>query len=447
MEYVLSFLWIAVELLSLFFFCRAFMPPRRNRKQTVLIFALGAVLIFCINALPVPFVSRIKLLRKVLTLVVCYVLAWLCFSWKWYGTLLIGTLYYLLITAADTLMVYGTSMALGMSVSALMWKKWLYIMVVTVGKCFFLLLCFLLDQHRNRLSLSSSPGSSVWRMAVFPLVSIFMLYATFEGYKTRDDLSAGTVVFTLVLVAANAAMIIMLRNMERSARAEREVALLHQSMALQRENIRSLEQSYRSQRSATHEYNHQLQTLSDLLQQGNVEEAKAYLSRLQQGQTGRIFAVNTHHPVVDVVLNEKYRLAKEKGIDIFLRVNDLSSLNLPSDALVVLLTNLLDNALEACEKVTGEKTLECSLILEDSLFLSVRNSSLPVTVKDGSIPTTKVPPAEHGFGLPAIHRILEDLGGESAMEYENGIFSFAAEIPNPPANSEKPLEAFPIQSA
>ena len=77
MEYVLSFLWIAVELLSLFFFCRAFMPPRRNRKQTLLIFALGAVLIFCINVLPVPFVSRIKLLRKVLTLVVCYVLAWL----------------------------------------------------------------------------------------------------------------------------------------------------------------------------------------------------------------------------------------------------------------------------------------------------------------------------------------------------------------------------------
>ena len=429
MEYVVSVLWIAIELLSMFYICHSFLEQRYHAKRTVLIYVLGLLLVLAINLLKLPVLEQSGLLRLILRLGVCIALSALCFRWKWYGHVLLVSLFYFLLVAVDTLMAYGASSALGISVSELVWRKWLYVAVITVGKCMLLLACFLVDQHRNRKAVSGASGNMILRMALFPMMSILLLYFAFENYKNLEDLSVGTVLFTLILVGTNAAVLMILRNMERSARAEQELALLHQSMALQSENILSLEKSYRAQRSASHEYSHQLQTVSDLLDRGEVSAAKSYLAELQQGQSSRIFAVNTHHLVIDVVLNEKYHQATEKGIDVHFRVNDLSGLNLPADALVVLLSNLLDNAIEACEKVTGEKRIDCSLLLEDSFTLSVRNSSLPVTIRKDTIATTKTPPAEHGFGLPAIKRILEEWQGESAMQYQDGFFSFVAEIP------------------
>ena len=140
--------------------------------------------------------------------------------------------------------------------------------------------------------------------------------------------------------------------------------------------------------------------------------------------------MNTHHPIVDVILNEKYRLAKEKDIDIRFQVNDLSALKLPTDKLVVLLTNVLDNAVEGCERVPENRRIDCSLLLEENLYFSVVNSSLPVEIRDGkSIRTSKKPYSEHGYGLPAVRHVLEELHGEFAVEYRDGLFHFAAEIP------------------
>ena len=429
MEYAVSLFWIAIELLSLYFLCRSFLTEHTGRKKTFLFFIFCWLAVFAVNSLKIPVLVQYAFLRKLLTLGFCAVLLFFCFRPKWYENLLLVSLFYFMLAAVDTAMVFGASFALGLPVSELEWKKWLYVMVVTVGKCLTLLFCFLLEQHRNRQTLQRIPGRSILRMTVFPVASVLMLYFIFENSKTQEDLSVSTVIFTMVLVVANAAVLVMLRNMERNAQTEQELALLHQSMALQRENIRSLEQSYRAQRSATHEYSHQLQTLSDLLEREELPAAKAYLSELQQKQSARIFAVNTHHPVIDVVLNEKYRLAEEKGIDIRFRVNDLSALDLPTDALVVLLSNLLDNAIEACEKVQGERRIDCSLLLEECLYLSVRNSSPPVTFRKEGIATTKTPASEHGFGLPAIRRILKEWNAESAMQYQDGFFSFVAEIP------------------
>ena len=429
MEYAVSLFWIGIELLSLYFLSRSFLVEYTGRKKSFLFFTLCWIVVFTVNILKIPVLEQYGFLRKLLSLGSCALVLFFCFRPKWYENLLLVSLFFFMLAAIDTAMVFVASFPLGLSVSELFWKKWLYVMVVTVGKCLILLLFFLLEQHRNRQTLQRIPGKSILRMTVFPVASVLMLYFIYENYKTQEDLSASTVIFTLVLVVANAAVLVTLRNMERNARTEQELALLHQSMALQRDNIHSLEQSYRAQRSATHEYNHQLQTLSDLLEREEISAAKAYLSELQKKQSERIFAVNTHHPIVDVVLNEKYRIAEEKGIDVHFRVNDLSSLALPTDALVVLLSNLLDNAIEACEKVSGERRIDCSLLLEECLYLSVRNSSLPVTFRKEGIATTKTPASEHGFGLPAIRRILKEWNAETAMQYQDGCFSFVAEIP------------------
>ena len=71
----------------------------------------------------------------------------------------------------------------------------------------------------------------------------------------------------------------------------------------------------------------------------------------------------------------------------------------------------------------------CSIVQEDGIYLSVRNTSAPVKILHGEIATTKQDTAEHGYGLPAVKYILNRLHGEYTFAYQDGWFQFVAEIP------------------
>ena len=69
------------------------------------------------------------------------------------------------------------------------------------------------------------------------------------------------------------------------------------------------------------------------------------------------------------------------------------------------------------------------VLLENSFFFSIRNTSVPVRIVNNHIASTKAHPALHGFGLENVKTLLKKHNGEYVMLYENGWFQFSAEIP------------------
>ena len=161
--------------------------------------------------------------------------------------------------------------------------------------------------------------------------------------------------------------------------------------------------------------------------------AEEYLEKITEQQTDRLFLVNTHHPILDALFNTKAAEATQKKISVDFEVNDLSNLPFDASDMVVLLSNLLDNAIEACQQYDkGDKSIHVMAVAQQDFFISVRNTSEPVVIINGSIPTTKPEPQLHGFGLANIRLILEKYSGEYTMFYENGWFQFTADIPLTP---------------
>lgn len=66
-------------------------------------------------------------------------------------------------------------------------------------------------------------------------------------------------------------------------------------------------------------------------------------------------AIDTNNVIVNTILNEKYNEMMDKGIIFVFRINDLSSIKIEDEDLVVILSNLLDNAIEACQKCEGKE--------------------------------------------------------------------------------------------
>ena len=134
----------------------------------------------------------------------------------------------------------------------------------------------------------------------------------------------------------------------------------------------------------------------------------------------------------DVILNQKHQFAQEQNIAMSVTVNDLSNVSISTDLLVVLLSNLLDNAIEACLRLENHREIVCKIIREESLFLSIRNTSVPVEMVEGRLPATSKDPLDHGYGLGAVVYTLDQLKAEYTYSYQNGWFQFAAEIPDTP---------------
>lgn len=423
MEYLLSCLLIGIEEVAFYFLHDAFLPQRKKQKLWWLLLAATALLAAAITQAEIGIIGTL-MVATINFSVYMYLFGG---SLLWHILLLVLTMVFTGIV--DTVFLYGTSIVLDIPIDILVWRKFLYVIVVVTGKLLTLFLFWLIHYYRNRQKYLPIRTSWLVIILLFPIVSLSMLFVVFYGYRDSNDLSMPAFIFSIALAVANICILYLIQKIELQTRQEQEIALLSQQMDIQSGNIMALEKSYRAQRQATHEFQHHLQTISNLLDAAHNENAREYIDNLLVTQTERIFCIQSGHPILDALLNQKYQVARESNIDMQFQVNDLSKVSVPNEMLVVLLSNLLDNAIEACRKLQTERVILCRLIHEDELFLSVQNSSLPVVIIDGTIQTTKEPKEEHGFGLANVCRILDQLGAEYTFSYENGTFQFVAEIP------------------
>ena len=424
MEYALSALWSALELVSFGLFWGAFQKPRLKPKLGIWVFAAAWICSIIYTSLDLD-----ALIKQAVSLGMLLIANIILYSGPWYQRLLVIFLGYLLGGIVDTATAYGVAILLQISLADLMWRILSYSITVTTGKLITLLLAWIFYRRRKSSGSHLLRGNWLLLTLLFPMVSLAILAVVFSSYRDTKDLSSSAVLFSVILAIANITIIYLIQLMEKNTKEQEEMILLRQQMNIQTDSMLALERNYKSQRQLTHEFNSQIQTINDLLAQKKYDVAFAYVQKLRESQTTRIFAVNSHHPIVDVVLNQKYQIAKDNGIDMQVEVNDLSELDLETNVLVVLLSNLLDNAIEACMRIGQQRLIECTMLLTDSLYISIRNTSAPVEIINNSIATSKEPKIEHGFGLPRIKHILDQLQSEYTFVYEDGWFQFVAELP------------------
>ena len=131
---------------------------------------------------------------------------------------------------------------------------------------------------------------------------------------------------------------------------------------------------------------------------------------------------------MNVVLNQKYRFATQKGIKIIFDIMDFSEIKLDDQDVVILLSNLLDNAIEATAKETAHKVIKIKLLNKnDTVIISISNRiSKPVKIVNGMIQTSKSDKENHGIGLNNIMTIVKKYDGDARMRYKDGWFYYTA---------------------
>ena len=205
-------------------------------------------------------------------------------------------------------------------------------------------------------------------------------------------------------------------------------ALLNQQIKMGMENIAALNSAYAQQRKLTHDFNNHLSVIRSLLESGDTAQAKEYTGSLLASSISVTRLFDSGNTIVDTLLTQKYNHAKELGIKMQVLVEDLSQVAMSSENLVVVLSNLLDNAIEACMNTSGEKMIKVKFMLEDMGHILTVQNTAPNTPQDENrqFTTTKADRLNHGYGIKNISSVLDSYGYPYSFNYENGIFTFTA---------------------
>ena len=200
---------------------------------------------------------------------------------------------------------------------------------------------------------------------------------------------------------------------------------------LEQQRAEALLDSYTEQRRLTHEFTNHIEALTLLLQQGEYEEAKAYLATVTKIIAAHTTIMNTHNPLLDALLSKKYEEATRKGVMLYFDLPDLRAIPLEKTDLVMVVANLLNNAIDAAAQADPPEVYFRMRKTEEELLLSVRNRVREdLDLPDGQLPRSTKKEPGHGIGLWNVTDVLRKYQGEYAISCRDKWFRFTCSVPS-----------------
>lgn len=333
-----------------------------------------------------------------------------------------------------------------------------YIAIIVMSKCFpaitierlneplvnailgalsqMLLACFIILLRRYAVKNSSEMLTAMeWvRFTVFPLFTISVLVALLANFKIPQNNNEKNILVCISfgLLVMNIIVFYLIHDI-----LKREAQIIKDRILLERVKnetgmYRTISENYEKQRKREHEYKNQLAFIAALARDHKTAEINQYLKQYNDEFIAHANLIDTNHVIVNAILNAKYQETREKGIVFVIKVNDLSQLKIQDEDIVLILSNLLNNAIEANENCNAP-VIRLKFVKErHQTIISVVNTYSMEPQRNGNkFVTTKIQDTEtHGIGIGNIKETVEKYGGSCVIKYDKKSFRFAILIPD-----------------
>lgn len=272
-----------------------------------------------------------------------------------------------------------------------------------------------------RMTLRRLPPRAVAMTLYFP-VSFLLCYCLIFSNETLSEKYTYTAL-TLIILTILPVVYCLVASIISAYEEQRRLDAALRETEAKIEHYRSaaaLEESLRRER---HELKNHYFYLQTLLRSGKYAEAEAYLDQ-QNGQlTEGTGEISTGNSLLDYLLNRENAKARAKGSKLFAEILVPERLAVDEDALCSILSNLLDNAIEASEALKAPDIHIQIRCIPGYLLCQVKNRTAGSVLRENpTLRTTKRDAEAHGFGLKVVRSTVERCDGILKLEEADGYF-------------------------
>lgn len=279
----------------------------------------------------------------------------------------------------------------------------------------FFFVCELMIRTRKRRTYSLSAFQ--WGIQAACYLITFLIAGLIWNYSDKPLQFLWVYVMIAVL---NVLLYIMMSKMQRDNVINEEYKISQIDLAAQEKFVLEARERYSEMRTLRHDMKHYFTTAAELLSDGKYNEAKDYIERvLDEKIIPSAVGVSTGSAVIDAVINNKISVCAQHGIEMKCSIDTVFGGN--EIDISILLSNLLDNAINGCDKehpalelIIGNKKSLTYIIVKNSIEKSVlaENPELNTDDDDDS----------HGFGIGSVRSIAEKHGGSVEFKEEDNLF-------------------------
>ena len=266
-----------------------------------------------------------------------------------------------------------------------------------------------------------------WLSLPVVCITAFLLVHLGDRLLNQNGTAAqGSWTFSLLATA----IFFLSENNQNFLRKSYEQSMMEYQNKVVAKQVEEVQGLYMTMRGWRHDYHNHLQVLKAQLSMGQTELAQEYLGRLEQDLDSIKQLVETGNVSLDAILNSKLSYAQKQQISLHYKATVPPKLSVSDIDLCVLLGNLIDNAVEACEQLPVEQRfLRLYIgIFRKQLYISVTNATGELVRKlDEEYITTKR--GNHGHGLKRINNTVEKYGGFINRKNEPGVFATEIMLP------------------
>lgn len=191
-----------------------------------------------------------------------------------------------------------------------------------------------------------------------------------------------------------------------------------------------VQELYANMRGWRHDYHDHLQALKAYLDNQDTQAARAYLDELEDKLDEVDPLVHSGNAMLDAIVNAKLTLAERLHIPVNEKVIVGSTPLIKDVDLVVILGNLLDNAIEAISEQPASEPRQLRLyigIVKQQFYISITNTRPADQEIDYQYASTKSD--KRGLGIRRVNKLVAKYNGMINRQYEASVFVTEIAIP------------------
>ena len=294
--------------------------------------------------------------------------------------------------------------------------------ILFITKSAFFLVCEALVKVRRKNHYRLSGFQWIIQLSCFFVSSVIAV--SLWSISRTSDYSENQFLFIYIMIAVlNILLYALLGKMERDSVINEENRITQVNLTAQEQLVANVQEQFTKIQTLRHDMKHCLTTMAELLESGKIDSAKSYVeSILEQKIDTSAGVIATGSPVIDAVVNSKLSECEKNKISTKFRIDTMLG-NINQIDMSILISNLLDNAIEGCG---GADTPMIELIIsrqKSFLYIIVKNTiSDSVLSANPSLVTNKDNKSAHGFGIKSIRELARKYNGTVDFKESESLF-------------------------
>ena len=302
---------------------------------------------------------------------------------------------------------------------------------IILGKSILIVILWIYKIVKVEIQINTKVLLYVGIPIVANISSFFIIFKYIFKFANQNLISEIQILnISILLFLSNISIILVIRKIALDSKLLAEHSVMKKNIDMQYNYYMNIKENQIRTRLLYHDIKNHIISMKKLNENGY--NTQHYIDSIEKEFDKNNSIFDTGSILLDIILKDKKEICARKNIEFCCSINFTKCKFIELEDICSIFSNILDNAIEACEKIDNSRkyiSLE-GKIVEKFFILKVENTKInKINIKNSKVITDKNDIFLHGLGINSIKKSVKKYSGETVIDHTDNTFTIKILIP------------------